>query len=155
MHPELERVERERAVQREPRDLDAWDCVQRAAWHLLQSTSEENAKARTLFERAIGIQDSYSSLLMLGNIALNRFQPHKALHFYSRAKRIDPDDEVLGDNIALTRERIERAERLKRHHRRASWIYWCGLAAGAAAVLGFVMLEIRGAVERKRSRHPA
>jgi tetratricopeptide (TPR) repeat protein len=112
------------------------------------------SEAEALFSRALKIQDNYPSLLMLGNIALNRFQPALALQFYARARRIKPDDEVLADNIALARERIARAGKLITHYRRATWIYWCGVAVGMVAVLGFVFLEIRSALDKRRSRHP-
>jgi adenylate cyclase len=55
MHPELLKSEEGRAARREPQNLDAWDCVMRGAWHLGQFTKEETARARSFFERAIGL----------------------------------------------------------------------------------------------------
>jgi adenylate cyclase len=55
MHPELLKSEEARAARREPQNLDAWDCVMRGSWHLGQFMKEETAKARSFFERAIGL----------------------------------------------------------------------------------------------------
>ena len=112
-------------------------------------------EAEVLYQRALDIEkDGFQSYLMLGNIALHRFQPVEALQFYSQALEIQPDDEVLLGNMALAREKIERAGKLMRHYRKATWIYWCGVAAGLAAVLGFVLLEIRSALGTNR-KEPA
>jgi TolB-like protein/Flp pilus assembly protein TadD len=53
MYPELTRSEQEHAARRQPDNLDAWDCLVRGQWHLLKVTSEDNAKARSLFEKAV------------------------------------------------------------------------------------------------------
>jgi adenylate cyclase len=45
-------VERERAILKAPRNLDAWDCVQRGWWHLFQGTREDLPKAQSLFHEA-------------------------------------------------------------------------------------------------------
>jgi TolB-like protein/Flp pilus assembly protein TadD len=50
--PELLKAEQQRAVHREPHDLDAWDCAQRGSWHSWRLTQEDNRKALALFERA-------------------------------------------------------------------------------------------------------
>jgi adenylate cyclase len=50
--PELMRAERERAVRREPRNLDAWDCMQRGWWYIWKLDREHNTKAREFLERA-------------------------------------------------------------------------------------------------------
>lgn len=108
-------------------------------------------EAEALYRRALDMaEDGFQSYFMLGNIALHKFQPVEALQFYSKALEIDPENELLLGNIVLAREKIERAGRLKRHYRKATWIYWCGIAAGLAAVLGFVYLEIHGALGTKR-----
>jgi TolB-like protein len=49
MYPELEQFERERTARHEPKDLDAWDAVQKGWWHYWQFSKEENEKARLLF----------------------------------------------------------------------------------------------------------
>jgi adenylate cyclase len=58
--PELERSERDRAVRKEPQNLDAWDSIQRGWWHAWQITKDDNEKSRSFFERAIEL-DPHSS----------------------------------------------------------------------------------------------
>ncbi len=41
------------AMQRDPEDLDSWSNTQRGWWHYYRETREDNAEARTFFERAI------------------------------------------------------------------------------------------------------
>jgi adenylate cyclase len=66
MRPELQRTEVQRAVRKEQQNLDAWDCVCRGRWHDRKFTREDNAKARSFFERAIELDptfaDAFSSL---------------------------------------------------------------------------------------------
>jgi adenylate cyclase len=45
--------EAERAIRKEPRNLDAYDYHMRAMWHLAKMTKEDNRKARALLERAV------------------------------------------------------------------------------------------------------
>jgi adenylate cyclase len=58
--PELERSERDRALRKEPQNLDAWDSLQRGWWHAWQLTNDDNRKARSFFQRAIEL-DPHSS----------------------------------------------------------------------------------------------
>jgi TolB-like protein/Tfp pilus assembly protein PilF len=60
MSPELWRAEQERAAHKEPRDLGAWDCLQRARWHLFQNTSEDFAKALELYQRATELDPQFA-----------------------------------------------------------------------------------------------
>jgi adenylate cyclase len=53
VYPEWMRAERERVARRAPESLDAWESVQRGWWHIMHMTKEENARARSFFERAI------------------------------------------------------------------------------------------------------
>ena len=71
MHPELQQAEGERAAQKEPQDLDAWDCVQRAGWHRARSTAADTAKARELYRRAID-QDPHSVRAFAGLATTHR-----------------------------------------------------------------------------------
>jgi TolB-like protein/Tfp pilus assembly protein PilF len=52
IQPELLKSEMERAARREPGSLEAYDLVMRGYWHLTKFTREDNARARSLFERA-------------------------------------------------------------------------------------------------------
>jgi adenylate cyclase len=60
LEPELAQFERKRAVSTEPRDLNAWDCANRGWWHHYQFTKDNNAKARSWFEKAIEIDPHFS-----------------------------------------------------------------------------------------------
>jgi len=60
MNPELLQFEGERAVRREPRSLDAWDCVARGLWHMWRYTPEGNSSARLLFDRAIELDSHFA-----------------------------------------------------------------------------------------------
>jgi adenylate cyclase len=53
VYPAWMRSERERVARRAPESLDAWESVNRGSWHLMHVTREENARARSFFERAI------------------------------------------------------------------------------------------------------
>jgi TolB-like protein len=50
--PQIGRSERERAARLGPRDLTAYDLMQRGWWHLFRLTREDGAKALSLFKRA-------------------------------------------------------------------------------------------------------
>jgi adenylate cyclase len=53
MDPELLEFEGERAVRKNPANLDAWELAQRGWWLFHRSTREATAEARTFFEKAI------------------------------------------------------------------------------------------------------
>lgn len=57
--PELEMQDDIDLRRRAEIDLDAWDCYQRAIWHLFRFTEEELATARELLERAIELDGSF------------------------------------------------------------------------------------------------
>jgi adenylate cyclase len=61
----LGRVERERAILKAPRNLDAWDLLQRGWWHLFQGTREDLLKAQSLFHEAEEL-DPHCSLAFSG-----------------------------------------------------------------------------------------
>jgi adenylate cyclase len=65
LYPAFLQAERTRAVRKEPRNLDAYDLRMRGLWHFFKLTKEENAKARSLFERAIEL-DPQSSGAFVG-----------------------------------------------------------------------------------------
>jgi adenylate cyclase len=58
--PALTRVEIRRALRRPPRNLDAWDCIQRGVWHLLQYTRDDNIEAEAWARRAIELHPDSS-----------------------------------------------------------------------------------------------
>jgi adenylate cyclase len=51
--PALSRAEIRRAMRRAPQNLDAWDCVQRALWHLFRYTKDDTVSAQSWLRRAI------------------------------------------------------------------------------------------------------
>jgi adenylate cyclase len=60
IRPELLKSELVRAARKEPRNLDAYDLAMRGWWHMSKLTREENATARSLFERAIELDPESS-----------------------------------------------------------------------------------------------
>ena len=60
MRPELHRTEVQRAVHKEQQSLDAWDCVYRGWWHGQKFTREDNAKARSFYERATELDPTFA-----------------------------------------------------------------------------------------------
>lgn len=60
IEPELGRLEREAAVRRPPRHLDAWDCYQRGLWHLWGFTMPGMEEAEAMFRRALEIDPGFA-----------------------------------------------------------------------------------------------
>ena len=52
MRPELLRSEGERAVRKEPQNLDAWDCYARGQWHLLEDDQGRQRKGAILLRES-------------------------------------------------------------------------------------------------------
>jgi len=52
------RSEQQRAVRQQPEKLDAWDASMRGSWCLFHFTREENARARSFFEKAAELAPS-------------------------------------------------------------------------------------------------
>jgi TolB-like protein len=61
MEPEIGGAERERARQKRPEDLGAWEHYQRGMWHLLRRNREDLAKAQALFRTAIDLVPAYAA----------------------------------------------------------------------------------------------
>jgi tetratricopeptide (TPR) repeat protein len=57
---EIETVERNRAILKPPESLDAWEAYHRGLWHMYRFERTHNARARTLFERAIRLDPTFS-----------------------------------------------------------------------------------------------
>jgi TolB-like protein/DNA-binding winged helix-turn-helix (wHTH) protein len=56
VEPELATIEQELASRRPPESLDAWDCYQRAFWHLWGFTTPGFDDAEAMFRRAIELE---------------------------------------------------------------------------------------------------
>ncbi len=61
LEPAMDKVERERALRQDPRNLQAWDCVQRGWWHMFQFAKDDNLKARSYFLKASELDPHFSS----------------------------------------------------------------------------------------------
>ena len=59
IEPEIGAAERERAHQKPPSDLGAWDAYQRGMWHIYRYNAADFATARTLFEQAIALDSGF------------------------------------------------------------------------------------------------
>jgi adenylate cyclase len=53
-------AERERAVRKEPDNLDAWEFFQRASWHYLRHTKDDSVTARSLLQQAIALDPHFA-----------------------------------------------------------------------------------------------
>jgi len=60
IEPELNRAERERALQTQPEKLDAWDYLHRGRWHLYKFEKSAIMEAQGHFYRAIEIDPSFA-----------------------------------------------------------------------------------------------
>jgi len=60
IEPELDRAERDRALQTPPESLDAWNLVYRGWWHIHKFETLEIQRAKEQFRRAIGIDPSFA-----------------------------------------------------------------------------------------------
>jgi adenylate cyclase len=103
--PTMERSERERAARKPPDSLDAWECYYRGMWHFAKFEAVENERARSFFQRAIGLDPQFAraaaalALTYLNEITL--FRPDRraailplALDHSVRAVNIDATDAV-------------------------------------------------------------
>jgi len=70
--PTLGRAERYRAARQAPQNLHAWDCVQRGWWHVYQSTKDDAAEARSLFQKAKELDPHFS--LAFSGLAISHLQ---------------------------------------------------------------------------------
>ncbi len=57
---EIELVERNRAILKQPNSLDAWGAYHRGLWHMYRFTITDNDLARQFFEMAIGLDPTFA-----------------------------------------------------------------------------------------------
>jgi len=62
---ELDRVEIERSRRLDPNDIGAWDLLQQARWYFAHFTADDNARARELSERAVGLDPYFAAAFSL------------------------------------------------------------------------------------------
>ncbi|MCZ6591968.1 MAG: adenylate/guanylate cyclase domain-containing protein [Alphaproteobacteria bacterium] len=60
IEPELDRAERERAIQTPPENLDAWEYLHRGWWHLIKFEKSEIQEAQNCFHHAVEIDSSFA-----------------------------------------------------------------------------------------------
>ena len=61
LEPELNAVERERAANKPPENLDAWECYQRGLWNMWHLEHENVINARYLFQQAIDLDPGFAT----------------------------------------------------------------------------------------------
>jgi len=61
IEPELSCAEQERARQKPPDNLDAWDFYQRGQWHFNRITPEDLARAKVMFQRAMDLDPGFGA----------------------------------------------------------------------------------------------
>jgi adenylate cyclase len=61
IEPRLASTERQRARRKPTESLGAWECYQRALWHLYRYTAEDNARALDFLRRAIDLDPTFAS----------------------------------------------------------------------------------------------
>jgi TolB-like protein/DNA-binding SARP family transcriptional activator/Tfp pilus assembly protein PilF len=57
---EIESVERERAILKQPNSLDAWEAHHRGLWHMYRFNRADNERARHYFELAVRLDRTFS-----------------------------------------------------------------------------------------------
>jgi TolB-like protein/Flp pilus assembly protein TadD len=99
IEPELSRVEQQLAARKAPDSLDAWDCYQRALWHLWAFTTPGFDKAEEFFRRAIEIDPDFAR----AHGALGYVNVQRALYDEPevRAKRLETALQQARDSVAL------------------------------------------------------
>jgi adenylate cyclase len=58
--PAVAGAERQRALRKQPRNLNAWEAYQRGLWHLSQTTADDNLAAREFFQQAIDLDLTFA-----------------------------------------------------------------------------------------------
>lgn len=149
IEPELRRVESERAMRRDPADLDAWDCFMRGAWHYFRYTPEDNRRAREWFARAHRLDAFFATPLAAAALshlhdANASWGPDPAAsvrHAFLEAQRavdIDPRESlahgVLGGMLIVLgrREQATSELELSIHQNPSSAISYWGLGRGCS-----------------------
>jgi len=58
--PAIADAEQQRAMRKPPASLDAWGAYQRGMWHLGKASADDNALARTFFQRAVELDPMFA-----------------------------------------------------------------------------------------------
>jgi TolB-like protein/Flp pilus assembly protein TadD len=115
----LEQLEGERASRRDPADLDAWDLLQRARWHLSKYSQQDTDRAEELVTAALEIDPNLASgFALLAMIRYSKFTEGRGevaleglVGSARRAIELDPRDAqgylALALALSLTGDRDE------------------------------------------------
>jgi TolB-like protein/Flp pilus assembly protein TadD len=103
VEPELATVEQELASRKAPASLDAWDCYQRAFWHLWGFTTPGFDEAEAMFRRAIELEPG----LPRAHAGLSYVLLQKTFHGSTPQRRA----ELLGEAMAAARTSVGLDER--------------------------------------------
>ena len=69
---EIETVEKNRAILKPPRSLDAWEAYHRGLWHMYRYLRADNLEARRFFEQALRLDPTFSRAY--AGLAFTHFQ---------------------------------------------------------------------------------
>ena len=99
--------------------------------------------AQEYYLRVIALdENSDHALMMLGNIALQRFMPMDAKEYYLRALALNPNSDLLKENMLLAEESIARAKKTALLHGRTELFFYGGIGLGCGAILWICLLEL-------------
>jgi len=168
--PRVRGIEQDRALGRDPSDIDAWDAVLRGTWHLFRYTRDDLAEAEALLRRATELDphlvSAWANLanclfvqLYYGWTADAAARMDEAMHVARRAVAVDAADPTAqfalawgylfrGDHEAA-RVAGERAAELNPSLSAAHWVLGVALTGlgraddGAAAIQEAIRLSPR------------
>jgi TolB-like protein/Flp pilus assembly protein TadD len=120
LEPEISTIERERARQKPPENLGAWELYHRAMWHFLRHNRDDYVAARELFERSIACDAGFAAphaglavcwwrFHIVHDFSDGRASPIDALHAAS-AKAVELDAKDALAHTALGLALMERRE---------------------------------------------
>jgi TolB-like protein/tetratricopeptide (TPR) repeat protein len=112
IEPELLQVEGQRAVRKNPQNMDVWDHYMRALWRNYQFNAEDNARAERLMRRVIEIDPT----LALGHIGLTRVLVAKI--FWGWTENVNAD---VQQSYAAARRAVELDDRDAHAHYALAW----------------------------------
>jgi len=72
MYPEIEDIERRRAMRQEPEDMSGWDLAQKGYWYFLNGSREDNLKSQQAYRAALDQAPRYA--YAWAGLALTHYQ---------------------------------------------------------------------------------
>jgi adenylate cyclase len=80
----IDQAERQRAMRKPPRNLDAWAAYQRGLWHMSKANADDNRLAEKFFQQAIDLAPHLS----LGYKGLARAHVKSAIDFHTESSSV-------------------------------------------------------------------